>query len=111
MSEAEARFAEMRAEGLEPSRAVKPNGFSYLLRLSPPRPDKWSARKSLGPGLSLHPSYQVSCQAVGAARLVSTPSRPESFRLGLARDCHFTGFPEFEQFCIAGFPDEHSSHS
>ena len=28
---------------------------------------------------------------------------------GLARDCHFTGFPEFEQFCIAGFPREHSS--
>ena len=23
---------------------------------------------------------------------------------GLARDCHFTGFPEFEQFCIADFP-------
>ena len=23
---------------------------------------------------------------------------------GLARGCHFTGFPEFEQFYIAGFP-------
>jgi len=23
---------------------------------------------------------------------------------GLARDRHFTGFPEFEQFCTAGFP-------
>jgi hypothetical protein len=23
---------------------------------------------------------------------------------GLARDCHFTGFPEFEQFYVAGFP-------
>ena len=23
---------------------------------------------------------------------------------GLARDCHFTGFPEFGQFCIASFP-------
>src|ERR1041384_8724591 len=23
---------------------------------------------------------------------------------GLARDCHVKGFPEFEQFCIAGFP-------
>ncbi len=31
------------------------------------------------------------------------------FHPGLARDCHFTGFPEFEQFCIAGFPREHSS--
>jgi len=25
-------------------------------------------------------------------------------RKGLARDRHLTGFPEFEQFCIAGFP-------
>jgi hypothetical protein len=23
---------------------------------------------------------------------------------GLARDCHVKGFPEFEQFCICGFP-------
>src|SRR5208283_3546363 len=36
----------------------------------------------------------------GAARLVSTPSP----FWGLARDRHVTGFPEFEQFCIAGFP-------
>jgi len=43
--------------------------------------------------------------AVGAARLVSTPSLA-----GLARDCHFTGFPEFEQFYILGFPQEHSSN-
>jgi hypothetical protein len=28
---------------------------------------------------------------------------------GLARDCHLTGSPEFEQFYIAGFPIEHSS--
>jgi hypothetical protein len=26
------------------------------------------------------------------------------FLPGLARDCHFTGFPEFGQFCITGFP-------
>jgi len=26
----------VRAEGLEPSRALRPNGFSYHLRLSPP---------------------------------------------------------------------------
>jgi hypothetical protein len=26
----------VRAEGLEPSRALRPNGFSYPLRLSPP---------------------------------------------------------------------------
>jgi hypothetical protein len=42
-------------------------------------------------------------QGVGAARLVSTPSLLLS-QQGLARDRHLTGFPEFEQFCIAGFP-------
>ena len=29
---------------------------------------------------------------------------PACFGPGLARDRHVTGFPEFEQFCIAGFP-------
>jgi hypothetical protein len=33
---------------------------------------------------------------------------PAGISPGLARDCHLR-FPEFEQFCIAGFPDEHSS--
>ena len=42
--------------------------------------------------------------ALGAARLVSTPS-PETMNPGgLARDCHVKGFPEFEQFYIGGFP-------
>ena len=47
-------------------------------------------------------------RGLGAARLVSTPSPEEySFRawLGIA----ISGFPEFGQFCIAGFPGEHSS--
>ncbi len=46
-------------------------------------------------------------RSLGAARLVSTPSRLRSLRawLGIA----ILGFPEFEQFCIAGFPGEHSS--
>ena len=46
-------------------------------------------------------------RSLGAARLVSTPSRSVSLRawLGIA----LWGFPEFEQFCIVGFPDEHSS--
>ena len=42
--------------------------------------------------------------ALGAARLVSTPSLS-----GLARGCHLTGFPEFEQFCVPGFPRAHSN--
>src|ERR1700721_4101122 len=41
-------------------------------------------------------------RSLGAARLVSTPSRLMSLRawLGIA----ISGFPEFGQFCIAGFP-------
>ena len=41
-------------------------------------------------------------RSLGAARLVSTPSRLVSLRawLGIA----ISGFPEFEQFCIADFP-------
>jgi hypothetical protein len=64
----------VRAEGLEPSRALRPNGFSYQLRLSPP---------SL-PSTRRHPARFVVWtipspwpSAVGAARLVSTPSRSE----------------------------------
>ena len=45
---------------------------------------------------------------LGAARLVSTPShQPLAGRL--ARDCHVTGFPEFEQFYCLRFPQEHSN--
>ena len=51
-------------------------------------------------GLSLHLPRKL--RRLGAARLVSTPSRRVSLRawLGIAIE----GFPEFEQFCIAGFP-------
>lgn len=52
-------------------------------------------------GLSLHRA--TASRGLGAARLVSTPSSALS-RCGLARDCQLKGFPEFEQFCIAGFP-------
>jgi hypothetical protein len=55
-------------------------------------------------------------RGLGAARLVSTPSWSECWMrknmehafqawLGIA----ISGFPEFGQFCIAGFPCEHSS--
>ena len=45
----------VRAEGLEPSRAVKLNGFSYHLRLSPPGRGALEAHASgLWSGLSLH---------------------------------------------------------
>jgi len=77
---------------------ISPNGFSYRLRLSPPR-----VSASLRSGLSLHRA--PNGRGVGAARLVSTPSRLDLvIRPGLARDRHLTGFPEFEQFYSAGFP-------
>ena len=53
-------------------------------------------------GLSLHHPAD-DCRGLGAARLVSTPSRTVC-RPSLARDRHFKGFPEFGQFCTAGFP-------
>ena len=46
----------------------------------------------------------AQASALGAARLVSTPSLS-----GLARGCHLTGFPDFEQFCVPGFPRAHSN--
>ena len=84
----------VRAEGIEPSRGVAPNGFSYQLRLSPPPRTAFVVWTIPSPWRD---------HAVGAARLVSTPSH-----VGLARDCHLTGFPEFEQFCVSGFPRAHS---
>jgi len=77
----------VRAAGVEPARAM-PNGFSYHFGFRRRQGRSWS-------GLSLH----RSASALGAARLVSTPSLA-----GLARDRHLTGFPEFGQFCIKGFP-------
>ena len=58
---------------------LTPNGFSYPLRLSPPDPARRSRRRGLGSGLSLHPGPA----ALGAARLVSTPSRFRAW-LGIA---------------------------
>jgi hypothetical protein len=46
-------------------------------------------------------------RALGAARLVSTPSRqPLDNRSAgmLGSGLPVTGFPDFEQFCIQGFP-------
>ena len=83
----------VRAEGLEPSRALRPNGFSYHLRLSPP---------PFGV-CGLDYPFTVAF-AVGAARLVSTPSRRNRSSLRAWLGIAISGFPEFEQFCTAGFP-------
>jgi hypothetical protein len=85
----------VRAAGIEPARAM-PNGFSYRLRLSPP-----SIEIDVR-GLD-YPFTMPFTQGLGAARLVSTPSSNGSSVGSLARDCHFKGFPEFEQFCSADF--------
>ncbi len=102
----------MRAGGIEPPQALRPNGFSCHLRLSPPPTGVCGLDYpfTLPRIVRLRQSYAATgVQGLGAARLVSTPSRTDALRPGLARDCHFKGSPEFEQFCIAGFPDEHSS--
>jgi len=66
---------------LNPHGPFKPCGFSYRLRLLPPRR---GAFKELTPGLrsglSLHPPPDF--RSLGAARLVSTPSRLISSGLG-----------------------------
>jgi hypothetical protein len=94
---------EVRAVGVEPTRALQPCGFSCRLRLSPPgRGDQQRSRQVCG--LDYPFTVPRKIRGLGAARLVSTPSR--ILVPGLARDCHerFRGFPEFGQFCIAGFP-------
>ncbi len=92
----------VRAEGVEPSRAVKLNGFSYRLRLSPPDAALWSDAFGLRSGLSLHRPPKDPGIRCCPSSLYTFPAG--TFRPGLARDCHVTGFPEFGQFCIAGFP-------
>jgi hypothetical protein len=86
---------------LNPHGPCCPTDFRTLLRLSPPL--LTSAGFGVWTILSPCPGYPFRFS--GAARLVSTPS-PAGKRSGqgLARDRHVAGSPEFEQFCIAGFP-------
>ena len=62
----------VRAVGVEPTRALRPCGFSYRLRLSPLAPSRLRASADLRSGLSLH--LTPKHWRLGAARLVSTPS-------------------------------------
>ena len=81
----------MRTAGLEPA-------WAYAREIFIPTTTFVAANWRLWSGLSLHRSVL----ALGAARLVSTPSHC----LGLARDCHRhdpEGFPEFEQFYFRCF--------
>jgi len=80
------------AERIELSQALRPNGFSYHFDFRRhPIGCSWS-------GLSLHHCIA----ALGAARLVSTPS-PK----GLARDCQLR-VPRIWAVLLRRFPTEHS---
>ena len=57
-----------------------------------------AAIRRLRSGLSLHHSPMCPGGRCCPSSLYTFPSR------GLARDCHFKGFPEFGQFYVAGFP-------
>src|SRR5271165_5923369 len=86
----------VRTGGLEPPRAYALRIF-LPLRLSPPRFDTRRCRNRVR-GLD-HP---FAIASFGRRRC---PSGLYTFPFpGLARDCHVTGFPEFEQFCTSGFP-------
>ena len=78
----------LRAAGLEPAQALRPNGFSYHFDFRRRIARSWS-------GLSLHRSVA----ALGAPRLVSTPSHRWAW-LGITSE----GFPEFGRFYSSGFP-------
>jgi hypothetical protein len=89
----------VRAAGLEPAQALLPYGFSYQLRLSPPRP-----RLGRGRVRGLDYPFALAPAATGL-RLRRRPSSLYTFPSpGLARDCHLTGFPEFGRFYSSGFP-------
>ena len=85
----------VRAVGIEPTRAKAQRIFIPATA--------FAATRSGVCGLDYPFTMLRLGRRVGAARLVSTPSAVLS-HCGLARDRHLTGFPEFEQFCIAGFP-------
>ena len=75
----------VRAEEVEPTRAVKPCGFSCRLRLSPPGRSAWERSRQVC-GLDYPFTLPRKIRSLGAARLVSTPSRLVSLRawLGIA---------------------------
>ena len=101
------RMTMVRAEGVEPTRAVRLYGFSYRLRLSPPwRGARQRQRRVCGldypftisrivPGLRRYPSSLYTFPGV-------------VFRRGLARDCHCR-VPRIWAVLHRWFPGEHSS--
>src|SRR6476646_4433864 len=82
--EARAKGELVRAEGLEPSRTLRSNGFSYPATAFAAFAIVW---RGLGSGLSLHRA-RIWLRVSGAARLVSTPSRPFRAGLGSGSPCY-----------------------
>jgi hypothetical protein len=75
----------VRAEGVEPTQPCGQRIF-LPLRLSPPSPKSALGRFVEVRGLDYPFTLPRKIRGLGAARLVSTPSR--SIASGLARDCH-----------------------
>ena len=96
----------VRAEGVEPSQAFRPCGFSCRLRLSPP------GRRCFSSAHARFAVWTIPSPSPGWSGLRRCPSSLYTFPAGFLRawlGIAIAGFPEFEQFCIAGFPCEHSS--
>ena len=94
----------MRAAGIEPAQALRPYGFSYQLRLSPPRlaPSRWSEFVVWTiPSPCVRPVEGVGRRCCPSSLYTFPPKLPSA---DLARDCHLRGFPDFEQFYPVGFP-------
>jgi hypothetical protein len=91
----------VRAEGLEPSLSLRKNGFSYpSTAFTAPE----IVTQGLGSGLSLHRPGVFPVFRCCPSSLYTFLNQSFFSGQGLARDRHITGFPEFEQFYIAGFP-------
>jgi len=82
-----------------PHRPFGPTDFLTNYGFRRPAFSATGAKTGLWSGLSLHLSVRLRCCP---SSLYAFPETIVS--RGLARDCHMKGFPEFEQFCIGGFP-------
>jgi len=91
----------VRAEGLEPSRAIKLNGFSYRLRLSPPGRGILARTRQVC-GLDYPFTVPRKNRGLGAARLVSTPSR-RKVPSGLGSGLPFQVSPNLGSSASPGF--------
>ena len=90
----------VRAAGLEPAQLFRAEGFSYQLRLSPPRLRACAHRLVCGLDYTFTVARSRFRCRPSSLYTFAPVDRPER----LARDCQVKGFPEFGQFCIPGFP-------